>query len=120
DIELALDDARHYLTEEIGVGREVLLAFDLAAEHVRVELRQRVLEGLTADIHLVQRLNRSQPRGAALVGSTDGRGELGIGTRHGYSAGRKSRTLSSYAARGSTSVVVFAQRRGFAVLEFGE
>ena len=68
DVELGLDHARDDLAKEIGVGGQVLLAFDLAPQMMGVELRQRFFERLPADIHLVERLHRREPGGAALVG----------------------------------------------------
>ena len=57
--ELVLGDPGDDLPEEIGIGRQILLAFDFAAEMERAELGQRVLKRRPADIHLIQRLNGS-------------------------------------------------------------
>ncbi len=82
DLELALDHAGDDLAEEVGIGGQVFLALDLAAQHVmRAELAQRVLERLAADIHLVERLHGGQPRGTALVGGAWRRlGSRGLGS----------------------------------------
>src|SRR5262249_46643204 len=56
------------LAEERGLGRKVLLALDLAAEPVALELGQDIVEALARNIHLVERLHGREPRGAASVG----------------------------------------------------
>ena len=68
DAALLLDHAADERAEEGDIGRPQLLAFQLAAEPVRLELRDDGRQRRAADIHLVERLHGAEPRGAALVG----------------------------------------------------
>ena len=69
-IELALlaHHAADDVAEEGGLGRQVLLAFDLAADPVALELGQDLVQSGRCDVHLVQRLHGGKPCRAAPVG----------------------------------------------------
>src|ERR1700756_5599861 len=53
------------VAEESGFSRKILVAFDLAAEPMALELRENVVDPCTRDIHLVERLHRGEPCRAA-------------------------------------------------------
>ena len=69
-IELALvfDHAADHVAKMRGLRRQIFLALDLAADPVALELRQRLVDRRRRQIHLVERLHRSQPGGAAAIG----------------------------------------------------
>ena len=56
------------VAEERGLGRKILRAVDFAAEPMPLELGQDVVQAGAGNVHLVERLHRGEPRGAALVG----------------------------------------------------
>ena len=68
-IELALlaHHAGDDVAEEGGLGGEILLAFDLAADPVAFELGEDFVHAGAGDVHLVERLHRGEPRRAAPV-----------------------------------------------------
>lgn len=68
DFELVLGYAPDDLTEEVGVGGQILLTLDLTAEMEGAELGERIFQGLTAHIHLIESLHRSKASGAPLIG----------------------------------------------------
>ena len=68
ELGLVAHHAGHDVAEERGFGRQIFVAFDLAAEPVALELGKDVVDPGAADVHLVQRLHRGEPRRAAPVG----------------------------------------------------
>src|SRR4029077_7498734 len=56
------------LAKKRGLGRKILVAFDLAADPVALELSEDFVAAGAGDVHLVERLHGRQPRGAAAVG----------------------------------------------------
>ena len=67
-LRLIAHHAGHDVAEERGLGRQIFVALDLAAEPVALELGEDVVDPGAADIHLVERLHRGEPRRAAPVG----------------------------------------------------
>src|SRR5262245_4420049 len=65
---LVADHARYDVAEERRFRRQIFLALDLVAEPVALELGEDVVDPRAADIHLVQRLHRGEPRRTAAVG----------------------------------------------------
>ena len=72
DLPLPLHHAADERAEERRIGRPELLAFELLAEPVRLELGDDRRQRRAADVHLVERLHRAEPRGAALIGGLGG------------------------------------------------
>jgi hypothetical protein len=64
---LVVEHAAHDAAEERGLGRQILRAFDLAADPVALELGEDLVERRCGDVHLVKRLHRRKPRCAAPV-----------------------------------------------------
>ena len=60
--------AADHVAEERGLGRQILLALDLAADPMAFEFGQDVVEPRAGDIHLIERLHGGEPRRAAPVG----------------------------------------------------
>ena len=69
-IELGLiaHHAGHHVAEERGLGRQIFIALDLAAEPMALEFGKDVVDPGAADIHLIERLHGREPRRAAPVG----------------------------------------------------
>ena len=64
---LVVDDATDQLAKIGALGRQILLAFDFAADPMAFELRQDLVEAGAGDIHLIERLHGREPRRAAPV-----------------------------------------------------
>src|SRR5690606_9620613 len=58
----------HDIAEKSGLDWQILLAFDLAANPVALELGEDFVEAGRGQIHLIERLHGGQPCRAALVG----------------------------------------------------
>ena len=59
------------VAEERGVGIAVLVAVELLAEPVGLELGEYLRQGRAGEIHLIERLHGRQPRRAALIGGPE-------------------------------------------------
>ena len=57
-----------HVAEERRFRRQILRAFDLAADPMTLELGEDVVQAGARDIHLVERLHGGEPGGAAPVG----------------------------------------------------
>src|ERR1051326_2557986 len=101
-IEAALlaQEAADDLTKEPGLGRQIFRTLDLAAEPVALELRQDVVERGRRDIHLVERLHRREPRGAAAAGLAPGPGR---GRHRRLPEGASRRLIRSMASAARTA-----------------
>ena len=64
---LLAQNAGDDIAEERGLGGKILRAFNLAPDPVDFEFGEDVVEARTGDVHLIERLHRSEPRGASLV-----------------------------------------------------
>ena len=71
------DHAADDVAEECGLGRQILLALDLAADPVAFEFGQDLVQRRRREIHLIERLHRGEPRRAALVGACAVLGSMG-------------------------------------------
>ncbi len=67
-LRLIAHHAGHHVAEERRLGRQIFVALDLAAEPVAFEFGEDVVDAGAADVHLIQRLHRREPRRAAPVG----------------------------------------------------
>ena len=78
-VELALvaDDAGNDLAEEGRIGIAILVAVDLLAEPIGLELGEHLRQRRAGKLHLIERLHGRKPRRTALVG------RLGVAA-HGY------------------------------------
>ena len=65
---LVAHDAGDNVAEEGGVGVAILVAVDLLAEPVGLELGDHLGQRRAAEVHLVERLHGGEPGRAALVG----------------------------------------------------
>ena len=108
-IELAL--LAHHAADDIAkerrLRRQILLALDLAADPMTLELGQDVVEAGAGDIHLIERLHRREPRRAAPVGLAHLRSGLGARPiRLSPLARRRLSRTSASAARGGITALV--------------
>ena len=56
------------VAEESRLGGKILIALDLAADPVALELREDLVKGRAGHVHLIERLHGREPRGAAAIG----------------------------------------------------
>src|ERR1700716_523482 len=68
EFRLVAHHAGHNVAEECCLGRQVFVALDFASQPMTLELREDVVNPSAADIHLIERLHRREPRRAAPVG----------------------------------------------------
>src|SRR5262249_28281226 len=60
--------ARNDVAKEGRLGGQILRTLDLATDPMALELGEDVVQARAGDVHLVERLHRRQPRGAAAAG----------------------------------------------------
>src|SRR5262249_13141362 len=60
--------ARNDVAKEGRLGGQILRTLDLATDPMALELGEDVVQARAGDVHLVERLHRRQPPGAAAVG----------------------------------------------------
>src|SRR5258706_8242869 len=68
EFRLVAHHAGHDVAEECRLGGQVFVALDLASEPMTLELGEDVVNPSAADVHLIERLHRREPRRAAPVG----------------------------------------------------
>src|SRR4030081_2995820 len=68
EFRLVAHHAGHDVAEECCLGRQVFVALDFASQPMTLELREDVVNPSAADIHLIERLHRREPRRTAPVG----------------------------------------------------